>query len=123
MPELPGPERVALAPGLEVLIRSIRPEDRKLMSVGLSNLSPESKYQRFFAPVESFRESDLTCLTEVDHSRHEALVAVDPEDGSLVGVARYVCITRSPESIAANGSDAGDHGENGIPGGPTRPML
>lgn len=118
MPELSDSERVVLAPGLEVLIRPIRPEDRQLISVGLSNLSPEAKYQRFFAPVESFRESDLTYLTEVDHSRHEALVAVDPEDGSLVGVARYVCISRSAESMVAYGSNADDSDENRISGNP-----
>lgn len=113
MSDAPGSERVALAPGLEVLIRPIRPEDRHLMAEGLSNLSPEARYQRFFAPVESFSESDLTYLTEIDHSRHEALVAVDPEDGSLVGVARYVCITRSEESIAVPGSsdDDEEHGD------------
>jgi acetyltransferase len=99
MPDAPGSERVVLAPGLEVLIRPIRPEDRNLMSEALSNLSPEARYKRFFAPVDSFSESDLTYLTEVDHSRHEALVAIDPEDGSIVGVARYVCINRSEEPL------------------------
>jgi acetyltransferase len=108
MPDAPNSERVTLGPGLEVLIRPVRPEDRKLMAEGLSNLSPEARYKRFFAPVEHFSESDLTYLTEIDHSRHEALVAIDPEDGSLVGVARYVCITRAEESIAVPGSSDED---------------
>jgi len=116
MPDAPNSERVTLGPGLEVLIRPIRPEDRHLMAEGLSNLSPEARYKRFFAPVESFSESDLTYLTEIDHSRHEALVAVDPEDGSLVGVARYVCITRSDESIAVPGRADEDEGPDGHPG-------
>jgi RimJ/RimL family protein N-acetyltransferase len=115
VPDAPDSERVTLAPGLEVLIRPIRPEDRGLMSEGLSNLSPEARYQRFFAPVESFSESDLTYLTEIDHSRHEALVAVDPEDGSLVGVARYVCITRSEEPIAVPGSSNDDDARSDDP--------
>jgi RimJ/RimL family protein N-acetyltransferase len=114
MPDAPGSERVTLGPGLEVLIRPIRPEDRKLMSQALSALSPEARYKRFFAPVDSFSESDLTYLTEIDHSRHEALVAVDPEDGSLVGVARYVCIDRSEGTVAAAEPEAGmDTGEAG----------
>jgi RimJ/RimL family protein N-acetyltransferase len=85
-------ERVTLAPGIEVLIRPIRPEDRHLLASAFTKLTPQSRYQRFFAPVERLTESDLTYLTEIDHSRHEALVAIDPEDGELVGVARYVCL-------------------------------
>jgi GNAT superfamily N-acetyltransferase len=87
-------ERVTLAPGLEVIIRPIRPEDRHLMTAAFNQLSPESRYQRFFAPVERLTESDLTYLTEIDHHDHEALVAIDPEDGNLVAVARYVCTSR-----------------------------
>ena len=83
-------ERVTLQPGIEVLIRQIRPEDKLLLAEAFESSTPETRYQRFFAPVERLSESDLTYLTEVDHSDHEALVAVDPEDGSLVGVARYV---------------------------------
>lgn len=82
---------VTLAPGLEVLIRPIRPEDRNLMTAAFARLSPQSRYQRFFAPVEHLSESDLTYLTEIDHHLHEALVAIDPEDGGMVAVARYVC--------------------------------
>ncbi len=92
MPDAPNSERVTLEPGLDVLIRPIRPEDRHLMTAAFALLTPESRYQRFFAPVERLTDSDLGYLTEIDHSLHEALVAVDPEDGSLVGVARYVCL-------------------------------
>ena len=35
-------------------------------------------------------ERDLAYLTEIDHHDHEALAAIDPETGELVGVARYV---------------------------------
>ncbi|HTU14566.1 MAG TPA: GNAT family N-acetyltransferase [Solirubrobacterales bacterium] len=83
-------ERVALGPGIEVLVRPIRPSDKALLQKGFSTLTPESRYQRFFAPVERLTDSDLIYLTEVDHSEHEALIAIDPEDGSLVGVARYI---------------------------------
>ncbi len=40
--------------------------------------------------MERLSDQDLRYLTEVDHSDHEALVAVDPADRSIVGVARYV---------------------------------
>lgn len=87
---VPLSEKVTLGPGLEVLIRPIRPEDKPLLTEAFQGLTPEAKYQRFFAPVQKLTESDLIYLTEVDHSDHEALVAIDPEDGSIVAVARYI---------------------------------
>ncbi|MGK2931295.1 MAG: N-acetyltransferase family protein [Solirubrobacterales bacterium] len=83
-------ERVTLEPGIEVLIRQIRPDDKLLLAEAFEGLKPESRFQRFFAPVERLSEGDLSYLTEVDHSDHEALVAVDPDEGSIVGVARYI---------------------------------
>jgi GNAT superfamily N-acetyltransferase len=99
-PDSPNAERVTLAPGLDVMIRPIRPEDRHLMTAAFTQLTPQSRYQRFFAPVERLSDSDLTYLTEIDHSRHEALVAIDPEDGGIVGVARYVCLPPPDEQPA-----------------------
>lgn len=83
-------ERVALAPGVEVLIRPIRATDKHLLAEGFQRLSPEARFARFFAPVVRLNESDLAYLTEVDHRKHEALVAIDPDEGDLVGVARYI---------------------------------
>lgn len=83
-------ERVVLGPGVEVLIRPIRPTDKHLLTDGFERLSPESRFQRFFAPVIKLTDSDLQYLTEVDHRHHEALVAVDPDEGELVGVARFI---------------------------------
>jgi GNAT superfamily N-acetyltransferase len=83
-------ERVVLGPGIEVLIRPIRTSDKRLLAEGFESLSPESRFQRFFAPVVRLNESDLVYLTEVDHRKHEALVAIDPDEGDLVGVARYI---------------------------------
>ncbi|MGK2954585.1 MAG: N-acetyltransferase family protein [Solirubrobacterales bacterium] len=100
-------ERVTLAPGVDVTIRQIRPSDKLLLAEAFDGLSPADRYQRFFAPVERLSESDLVYLTEVDHSDHEALVAIDPEDGSLVGVARYVRTkVRNEAEVAVAISDA-----------------
>lgn len=94
-------EKVTLEPGLEVLIRQIRPDDKHLLTEAFETLSPATRFQRFFAPVERLSESDLSYLTEVDHSDHEALVAIDPDEGSLVGVARYVRTTPKNEAEVA----------------------
>ncbi len=52
--------------------------------------SGEAIYRRFLGPHGPLSASELRYLTEVDHHDHEALVAVDPESGRSVGVARYV---------------------------------
>ena len=89
MSDLPA-ESLVLRGGLKVLIRPIQPADRKLIAEAFDRLSPQSRYRRFFAPLSRLTGEDLTYLTEVDHHDHEALVAVDPDDGWIIGVARYV---------------------------------
>jgi RimJ/RimL family protein N-acetyltransferase len=83
-----------LRDGEAIVVRPIRPEDRDELADGIQRLSPESRYRRFFAPTDQLSPSQLRYLTEVDHHDHEALVAVEPDTGEGIGVARFV---RSPE--------------------------
>jgi RimJ/RimL family protein N-acetyltransferase len=83
-------QRVTTSGGVELSIRQVRPDDKRLIAEGIERLSPESRYRRFFRPLDRLSERDLVYLTEIDHTDHEALVAIDPETGALVGVARYV---------------------------------
>jgi GNAT superfamily N-acetyltransferase len=71
-------------------IRPIEPGDKDALLSGFERLSDESRYKRFLTPMETLSPSQLGYLTEVDHSDHEALVAIDLSDGFLVGVGRYV---------------------------------
>ena len=82
-------ERVELPDGSEISIRPIEVQDRELLRAGFDRLSPESRYRRFFSPIDELSERQLDYLTRVDHHDHEALVAIAP-DGSCVGVARFV---------------------------------
>jgi RimJ/RimL family protein N-acetyltransferase len=82
--------RATLQDGAELELRQVRPGDKGLLAAGLERLSPETRYRRFFRPVNRFSEQDLAYLTEIDHHDHEALAAIDPESDQLVGVARYV---------------------------------
>ena len=68
----------------------MRPDDRHLIAEAFERLSPESRYRRFFAPLDRLTDEDLDYLTKVDHTDHEALVAVNPENGSIIGAARYI---------------------------------
>ena len=83
-------ERATTSHGAELDIRPVRPDDKRLIAEAIEQLSPESRYRRFFRPLDRLSERDLVYLTEIDHTDHEALAAIDPESGSLVGVARYV---------------------------------
>jgi GNAT superfamily N-acetyltransferase len=90
-----GTER--LRDGGRIEIRPIRPDDREALAEGIRRLSPESRYRRFFAPLENVSEAQLTYLTDVDHRDHEALVAVEPGTEHGIGVARFVRSEADPE--------------------------
>jgi RimJ/RimL family protein N-acetyltransferase len=83
-------DHVHLDTGLELLLRPLRDDDKRLLAQAFERLSPETRYRRFFSPLKSLSETDLRYLTEVDHHNHEAIAAVNPENGMIVGVARFV---------------------------------
>lgn len=81
-----------LRDGTPVRIRSIVPDDKRLLEVGMAHLSPQSRYFRFFRPLTEIPAKLLQKFTEVDHVNHEAIGALDiggPEHVP-VGVARYI---------------------------------
>jgi GNAT superfamily N-acetyltransferase len=82
--------QVGLADGARVTIRAIRPTDKRALVAGFERLSPESRYRRFFSPLERLSDADLRYLTEVDHTDHEAMICFTADSGETLGVARYV---------------------------------
>jgi GNAT superfamily N-acetyltransferase len=62
-------------------------------------LSERSRTQRFLGPKKQLTEHDLARLSDVDHRSHEALIAVDPADGSIIAVARY-CAWPNRDGVA-----------------------
>jgi len=74
----------------ELIVRPIRATDKAALLELFERLSARSRLRRFLAAKPSLSRRELAYLTEVDHVRHEALVAVAP-DGSFVGVGRYAC--------------------------------
>jgi GNAT superfamily N-acetyltransferase len=86
--------RRTLRSGDEVLIRPIRPDDKRGLVQGIQRLNPDSRYRRFFSPTPSLPAAQLRYLTEVDHHTHEALLAIDPQTRDGLGIARFV---RSPD--------------------------
>ena len=92
-------EELVLRDGTRLVVRSIVPADKAAIERAFERLSPESRYRRFFSPLTELSNRDLAYLTEIDHSDHEALAALDPASGEIVGVARYVR-TREDETRA-----------------------
>ena len=84
------PVTAELRDGSAVAIRPIAPDDKERLRAAFHRLSPESRRRRFMAPANELSDEDLRYLTEVDHHRHEALVATDPDSGAILGVARWV---------------------------------
>lgn len=70
-------------------IRALGPDDRDALGLTFERMSVESRRRRFLGPKPKLSSRELTMLTDVDHVSHEALVAVDDSDGSIVAVARY----------------------------------
>jgi GNAT superfamily N-acetyltransferase len=69
-------------------IRPIEPDDKGLVRTFYHELSDRSRRLRFLVPTSEISDEDLEYLTDVDHRRHEAVMAL--EGDRMVGVARYV---------------------------------
>jgi nucleotide-binding universal stress UspA family protein len=82
--------RSTLKDGTRVIVRPITGDDRDLLRAAFARLSPESRYRRFFTNVSSLSERDLDYFTDIDHHRHEALVALEPGTSEGLGVARFI---------------------------------
>src|SRR5436305_15288992 len=90
--------RVELNDGSEVLIRPIEPGDREMLLAGFEELSPESRYKRFFTPLATLDARWLAYLMIVDHHDHEALIAESAVGHEPVGVARFVRLDQKPRT-------------------------
>jgi GNAT superfamily N-acetyltransferase len=83
-------EHVRLPAGDEIVIRPILPADFDRLAVGFGRLGALSRFRRFRETVDHLTAEQLTELTDIDHDRHEALVAFDAASGDGIAVARYI---------------------------------
>jgi L-amino acid N-acyltransferase YncA len=79
-----------------VVIRPLVPADRHALVEEFSHLSEQTRQRRFGTVAARLSEHDLDRLTDVDHHEHEALAAVAPNTGEIVGVARYITLPNLP---------------------------
>jgi len=89
---------VVLRDGSRVLVRPVRSTDALLIAEGFARLSEQSRRMRFLGKKNELTEAELRYYADVDHHDHEALGALDPASGRLVGVARYVRDADDPQA-------------------------
>src|SRR6185369_12235621 len=81
--------KLLLRDGSTVPVRPIKPEDEPLAKRFVSGLSQNSRYQRFLNQMKELPPPLLARFTHIDYDREMALVALAPEGGEFIGVARY----------------------------------
>jgi L-amino acid N-acyltransferase YncA len=79
-----------------VVIRPLVPADRRALVEEFSHLTEQTRRRRFGTVASRLTERDLDRLTDVDHHNHEALAALAPETGQIVGIARYIALPNLP---------------------------
>ena len=93
-------EVARLPSGLDVIFRTVHPEDRQMLAEGMARLSQRSRHARFLADKPSLSERELRYLTEFDGHNHIALGAARPLPGGReegIGIARLVRLEEDPE--------------------------
>ncbi len=81
---------VTLRDGARVRLRPIAPDDKPLLAASFERLSEESRYRRFFTHKNQLSAAELDYFVDVDHKDREAIIAIEPSSGELLGVARYI---------------------------------
>lgn len=76
--------------GLRVMLRALRPSDADELEAGFEQLSADSRYLRFFTPLDTLNDRMVERFVNPDQVDHVALGAMDPstELPEGIGVAR-----------------------------------
>src|SRR5438105_1313676 len=88
--------QVTLRDGSRVILRPAVPGDRKLLVEAFGRLSPESRYRRFFAPLQALPDQLLDYLTSIDYVDHFAWAALADGPGTVLGGSRRHCLGDTP---------------------------
>ena len=96
--------------GTPFVIRPLRPTDGPGLEAAFAQMSPRSRYLRFFTVRERLGKELVSSLTDIDHDRHRAWVVADPTSPSDVGtaegrgfaVARLIVVEDDPKVAEAS---------------------
>ncbi|ADV26205.1 CoA-binding domain protein [Pseudoxanthomonas suwonensis 11-1] len=81
---------VELAQDRRMFVRPVRPEDEQMFLEFFSRVSDEDLRLRFFSAVRHFSHEFIARLTQLDYARSIALVAIDPDNGGMLGAVRLL---------------------------------
>lgn len=109
LPLATGTIRAHLDDGTAILVRPIREGDAPALRHAFTEMSPRSRYLRFFTVREELSHELTEKLTDIDHDRHRAWVVADPSARSAVGtpegrgiaVARIIVVEDDPKVAEA----------------------
>ena len=79
----------ALSDGTRLVVRPIRPDDAAREVAFVKGLADTTRYYRFQHPVKELSPETLARFTQLDYAREMALIAIDPANDQIAGVARY----------------------------------
>jgi RimJ/RimL family protein N-acetyltransferase len=101
------PRRLTLRDGRIVDVRPLEPGDRQALAAAVRRLSDRTRYLRFATAKPRLTKRELDFLVDVDHHRHEAIVAIDPTTRRGVALVRYIQLPGEPHvaEIAATVTD------------------
>jgi acetyltransferase len=74
--------------GEHVLIRQLRPEDMRLYSDFLRDVSAEDLRLRFFAHIAELTAAEREKLSHLDYRHETAFIALDEDTGRMLGLVR-----------------------------------
>ncbi|HYM01730.1 MAG TPA: bifunctional acetate--CoA ligase family protein/GNAT family N-acetyltransferase [Stellaceae bacterium] len=101
-PREPGAARLAISPypkdlesvealpdGEIIHLRAVRPEDEPLLQDLALHMSPDDLRLRFFTPMKGLSHAFAARLSQVDYDREMALIALNSDGTTPLGVVRY----------------------------------
>jgi RimJ/RimL family protein N-acetyltransferase len=99
--------RLTLRDGRIVDVRPLQRGDREGLAAAISRLSDQTRYLRFATAKPRLTKRELDFLVDVDHHRHEAIVAIDPSTQHGVAAVRYIQVPGEADvaEIAATVTD------------------
>ena len=88
-----------LADNTNITFRQLTLADRERLRIGISLLSDESAYRRFFGPMRQLSDNNLDYLSQPNQFTHVAWGAMSDEYTQLpgLGTARFVVVKDAPD--------------------------
>ncbi|HEX4110738.1 MAG TPA: GNAT family N-acetyltransferase [Solirubrobacteraceae bacterium] len=88
-------------------VRPIASSDGPALLSAFNRLSPETRHARFAGAKPRLTKGEVAYFVDIDHHDHEALIALDPDDGGIVAVARFASeASRAEAEVAIAVGDA-----------------